>query len=96
MENDGEIPFYIVPLPNELRDMVTTAVEEAGDNGITAAGLKRRCAGNAHYSRLMDMAISQMVRRGELVFEKRSASGGGRGRPRRVLIKNKGRSDGQD
>ena len=96
MENDGEIPFYIVPLPSELRDMVTTAVEEAGDIGITTAGLKRKCAGNAHYSKLIDMAISQMVRRGELAFEKRSASGGGRGRPRQVLIKNKGDGDGQD
>ena len=83
-------------LPEELREMVNVAVEEAGDTGITKAGLKRKCAGNYHYSRLIDMAISQMVLAGDLTFEKRSASGGGRGRPRQVLVKNKRCSDGQN
>ena len=90
------LPPCMIPLPQELRQMVVVALEEAGETGITVSGLKRRCAGGKLFSRLIDKAISQMVSRGEVSVEKRSASGGGRGRPRQVLVKSGGDPDGEN
>lgn len=71
----------------ELREMVMIAVEEAGEIGITTHGVKRRCQGSKEFGRLVELAIAELVKTGELRIEKRAPSGNGRGRPRHVVCK---------
>ena len=72
-------------LPKDLYDMVMAAVAESGELGITAAGVKRRCAGNRYFARLVNKAVAMRVEAGELEGSTHPATGGSRGRPRNVL-----------
>ena len=90
----GPIPSGMMPLPDELRQLILAAVDEADEQGITVHTIKRRAAGTWRWGRLVEMAVSHLVARGELLVEKRAATGGKRGRPRLVLTKPQGEADG--
>ena len=71
----------------EVEEMILVTLEEAGADGISINGLKRRTAGTRTFGMLVDLGVQQLMDDGKIKVEKRPPRGGGRGRPQRVIVK---------
>ena len=82
-------PEIELDIPGELKTLIVTAIDEAGEMGITTDGIRRRTQGGRFFGQLISAAIQQMVQEGALEVEKVQPEGG-RGRPRQVVRKGNG------
>lgn len=74
----------------EVEAIILAALEEAGPDGMTVGGLKRRTAGNQAFGMLIEVGVSELLEAGKVSLVKRPPKGGKRGRPLRVLIRGNG------
>ena len=84
------IPAAMMPLPEPLRRLVLTAIERAGEDGLTAGELRRRSQGSKAFGELLVLAVDKLAAEG--ILERETVKQAGRGRPK-VLLKFRGERD---
>lgn len=77
------IPQSLLPLPDQLRQLVLQSLQLAGEEGMTVGELRRRAQGSKLFGELVLLGVTRLVSEGILTRE--TVKQAGRGRPRDVV-----------
>ena len=73
-----------LPILPDVCEIIVSAIESS-DDGLTIGALKKQSQSTAKFGRLIDLGVTYLVANKILAVETRSAKGGGRGRPKKIL-----------
>jgi len=82
--NCDDMNLENLPILPDVCKIILEAIG-ASEDGLTIGALKKQSQCNSKFGKLIDLGVAYLVANEVVVVERRAATGGGRGRPKKIL-----------